>query len=147
MRAKCETCGEEFRKLNMTLHCAECRGERNRQRIREKSREQHILNREKVNERKRKYRAAHPEKVRKWNVKYRADRTFEATEYWRKYYAAHAEKERERSRDRYAADPGKSLARKRRRRGILRAAKLLGIPPLIYAAMKIVERSNQPEES
>lgn len=168
--ADCVSCGKTFHKRGPTITCSpECR--KDRQRNQKKRNRAHIMRqcvicgkdfRKKNNAKtcgKHCSRELYLHTVRKWhqeNRDYSAEQSRKHRlanlnyyrEYHRRYYQANRDKILRRYRDWVATNKEwvRSYNRDymRNRLRFLRAAECLGLPPLLYAAMKLKDRFDQP---
>lgn len=152
MKAACVICGREFEGRNhRAVLCGHqaCWLERKRQ-IAHSCRVRHQEN---INERLRRVRATNPEKHRDEVKAFVANNRERKREQVRKNYRVkrlkileqRRERNKENQRKYRAANPEKYRRRARDYRGFISAAKRLGVPPLIYAAMKLADRFNQSQ--
>lgn len=156
--ADCVICGKTFEKVKgCQVTCSEeCRRARKaetnrkyRQANPEKRRQMERRYRQanpEYRQVKRKWRQANPEKCRQIDRKYRHANSEKLRLACRKWQKTNPEKYRQSLRKWQRANPEKYQAYRRNRRQFLRAASLLGLPPLLYAAMKIKDHFSQSAE-
>lgn len=137
MKANCVICGKEFEGKRSQKNCSpECR----KVSVVNSHRKYRETHRDALRERGRRFIRDNPDKIREWNRKAAQSHPERAREASRKFREKHPERWRERAR-RFREEHREEIRKNKRELcKIFRAAKLLGIPPLAYAAMKIVDK-------
>lgn len=139
----CIVCGGEFKKRTTAKTCSnKCLSQ-----IKRKNRRAYYrANLEKERDARRTYYRNNRKKRREYHQEWRQANPEYSRKMARKYREANPEHYRAMNRKNRLANAEKRLDAKQKRRSFMNAAKILGIPPLVYAAMKLANRISTLEQ-